>query len=110
MNATQIKTVLRERYGQFDSFLEHEYEETITKKLMTGKISTKEEWATYNQVLLELKNNIQNTLLVKELQYRLTDNENPNTVCLEVINKIPNQTPELDRLHDKIISFILTSK
>lgn len=107
MNANRIKSVLRERYGDFETFLEHEYEETITNKLMKEDFSVKDEWVTYNQVILELKNNVKNMILVKELQYRLTDNENPNLVCIDVIEKSSYNSPELSRLYQKIISFIL---
>jgi hypothetical protein len=107
MDSTRIKSALRERYGEFQTFLEHKYEETITEKLLLGEFCVKDEWATYNQVILELKNNIKNMMLVKELQYRLTDNENPSKVCIDVINKSINHTPELVRLHQKIISFAI---
>lgn len=105
MDATRIKLALRERYGEFETLLEHEYEETVTKKLMKGGISVKNEWATYNQVILEFKNTIKDMMSVKELQYRLTNNEKPNLVCIDVIDKIGNQTPELSRLYNKIMNF-----
>jgi hypothetical protein len=108
MDAGRIKTALRERYGEFQTFLEHEYEEVITERLMKGEYCVKDEWATYNQVILELKDNVKNMMLVKELQYRLTDNENPNTVCIDVIKKSVANTPELVRLYQKIVNFAVT--
>ena len=103
---TRIKKALREFYGNFDTFLENDYE-----TLMVEKIASPEErrqWATYNSVLLELKNNLKNQIRVKQLQYRLTDDENPKNVILEVLNEIKNKeqfSTELERLRAKINNF-----
>lgn len=98
----KIRKVLREHYGEFDSYLEHKYEEVLTENLINGSRSTKQAWATYNQVVLELKNSIKNTLKLKELQYKLTDNTNPNDTCIEVISDIKDTSDELKRLYNKI--------
>ena len=42
---------------------------------------------------------------VKELQYKLTEDINPNIVCLEVIESLKNLNPELERLYYKIKNF-----
>lgn len=101
----KIRMVLREHYGGFDSYLEHEYENKITENLILGDIEEKQAWATYNQVILELKNTLKDNLKVKELQYRLTEDANPNEVCIQVIEPVKNQTPELERLYYKIKNF-----
>jgi len=111
----KIKKELRESYGEFDTFLEHEYEETIIEKLYeenlqkridSDKLSIKKAWVTYNQVIVEFKHNIKDMLRVKELQYRLTNKENPNNVCIEVIAEVEERSPELERLYNKIVNFI----
>ena len=99
----KIKKILREHYGKFQTKLELEYENQITKKL--HKESNRKEWATYNQLVLELKHNIKDTLRVKELQYRITGNENPNDVCMDIIENLGTTSPELERLADKIRNF-----
>jgi hypothetical protein len=101
----KIRMVLREHYGDFDSYLEHEYENKITENLILGDIEKKQAWATYNQVILELKNSLKDNLKVKELQYKLTEGINPNEVCIQVIEPIKNQSPELERLYYKIKNF-----
>ena len=101
----KIKEILQEKYGLFKTNLEHEYEEKIINTLSQGGLKDKKAWVTYNQVILELKNNLKDHLRVKELQYRLTDKENPNQVCLEVINGIKAMSPELERLYWKIKNF-----
>lgn len=102
----KIQRVLREAYGgKFDSYLESKYEEKITSTLVEGDMSNKKEWITYNQVILELKNNIKDMLRVKELQYRLTDREDPNEVCIEILENVKDLSPELDRLYNKIRNF-----
>lgn len=95
-----------EVYGdQFNSYLEKEYVSKITENLINGDFKSKSEWLTYNQVILELKHNLKDAIRVKELQYKLTDNNQPNVACIEVINEIKNLSPELTRLYNKIINF-----
>lgn len=101
----RIKTVLRENYGEFTTKLELEYEIKLIQGLSEENNQDRNKWATYNQVLLEFKDNVKDIKLVKELQYRLTDYENPNNVCIDIINKFNSKTPELDRLYHKIMNF-----
>lgn len=101
----KIRLALKEHYGDFDSYLEVEYENKITENLILGDIKEKQAWVTYNQVMLELKNTLKDNLKVKELQYKLTEDTNPNDVCIQVIETIKPQTPELERLYNKIKNF-----
>jgi len=102
---TKIRKVLKEHYGDFDSVLEHQYETKLTENLIIGDLQKKKAWATYNQVILELKHSLKDMLKVKELQYKLTDNNNPNEVIIEVIEDVKGTTPELERLYNKIRNF-----
>lgn len=102
---TKIRKVIRKEYGEFNSILEHQYEIELTKNLIIGSIENKKAWATYNQVVLELKHSLKDMLKVKELQYKLTDNLNPNEVIIEVIEPLKDFTPELERLYYKIKNF-----
>jgi hypothetical protein len=99
---TKIRKVLREHYGEFNTYLEHEYENKLTEILIIGDMDNKKAWVTYNQVILELKNTLKDMLKVKELQYKLTENLNPNEACIEVIENLKTKTPELERLCYKI--------
>jgi hypothetical protein len=102
----KIRSVLRENYGNFESYLEHEYESKLTENLLSGSIENKKAWVTYNQVILELKHTIKDNLRVKELQYKLTDNSDPNEVCIQVMEGLKHKSPELERLYYKIRNFI----
>ena len=102
---TKIRIALREQYGDFNTNLEHEYETKLTENLVIGDIEKKRAWLTYNQVILELKHSLKNMLKVRELQYKLTDDANPNEVCISVIEDVKSQTPELERLYYKIANF-----
>lgn len=102
---SKIRKVLIEHYGDFDSELEHQYENKLMSSLMEGDIEKKKEWLTYNQVILELKNTLKDMLKVKELQYKLTENVDPNEVCIEVIENVKDRSPELERLYYKIRNF-----
>lgn len=101
----KIRLALREHYGDFNSYLEHEYENKITENLIQGDIEEKRAWVTYNQVILEFKNTLKDNLKVKELQYKLTENTDPNEACIEVIEGVKHQSPELERLYNKIRNF-----
>lgn len=101
----KIRKILRENYGNFDSDLEVSYENKLTENLIIGDIQKKKAWLTYNQVILELKHSLKDMLRVKELQYRLTDNGNPNEICIQVIEAVKDRSPELERLYHKIRNF-----
>ena len=101
----KIKNVLREHYGNFNSFLEKEYVDRVTSKLLSECGHSKESWATYNQVILELKNTLNDSIKVKELQYRLTDQEDPQNACIDVLEQVKLKSPELERLYYKIRNF-----
>lgn len=104
--AVRIKRVLTEHYGSFDTTLEINYEKVLSNHLMAETTYDKKlEWATYNQVVLELKHNLNNHQLVCELQYRLSDYETPRKVCMDVIKNSETITPELIRLYEKIMNF-----
>ena len=102
---SKIREVLKSRYGEFKTHLEHVYEDKIIESLADGNLNDKKAWVTYNQVILELKHSIKDNLRVKELQYKLTDNLDPNQVCIEVLQEIKHRSPELQRLYDKIKNF-----
>lgn len=101
----KIKRILREHYGSFDTNLEKEYEAKITSVLLESDYDRQHEWATYNQVILELKNSLGANLRTKELLYRLTETHDPSSDCITVIEQLENLTPEMKRLYDKIKLF-----
>ena len=101
----KIKKKLREVYGDFQTYLEYEYENRSTENLMSGTKKNKKEWATYNQVILELKHNLKDMLKVKELQYRLTEEEEPREMCIDFMENLKDKSPELERLYYKIRNF-----
>lgn len=102
---TKIRKALRETYGDFQTKLEHEYEVKLTENLIVGSMEKKKAWLTYNQVILELKHSLKDTLRVKELQYKLTEETDPNEVCIEVMEAVKDRSPELERLYYKIRNF-----
>jgi hypothetical protein len=102
---TKIRCALKEQYGEFNTTLEHQYETKLTETLIVGDIEEKKAWATYNQVILELKHSIKDMLKVKELQYKLTESTDPNEVCIEVMEEVKDSSPELERLYNKIKNF-----
>jgi hypothetical protein len=101
----RIRHILREQYGEFDTYLELVYEKQLLENVSTKHRKRVRAWLTYNQVILELKHNIKDSLKLRELQYRLTDNENPNKACLEVLTELKETHPEIERLYYKIMNF-----
>lgn len=100
-----IRRILKESYGKFETKLEEVYATKMTDQIFEGDWGDKMAWATYNQVILELKHNIKDMLRVKQLQYNLTENKNPKKVCISVLEEIKKDSPELERLYHKIKSF-----
>lgn len=101
----KIKEELRRHYGEFETILEHQYEDAIIEKLVVGPIEKRRAWATYNQIILEIKHSLKDNLKLKELLYKVSDQENPNDIIIEAIEDIKTFTPELERLYYKIKNF-----
>lgn len=99
---SKIGSILKQHYGDFNTYLEVEYENKLTENLIKGDHDHKTAWATYNQVILELKFTLKDMLRVKELQYKLTDTSNHNEACIDVMEAVKDNTPELNRLYNKI--------
>lgn len=51
---SKIRTALKETYGDFKTNLENEYRDKVIHILVEGSFENKQEWVTYNQVILEL--------------------------------------------------------
>jgi len=105
IDRNHILTVLRSTYGDFNSQLEHQYSDTLISEISENKVSTVREWLTYHQVILELKNSPDTLNKSKELQYRISDGENPKSACMKIISEIKDCNPELKRLYEKINNF-----
>ncbi len=100
-----ITKKLNEAYGGYKSKLEVDYFNKLTDNLMSGDINKQREWLTYNQVVLELKNTLNDIKSVEELQYYLYESVKPNITCVELLKKRNNLNDELVRLYNKILSF-----
>ena len=101
----KIRSTLKEHYGEFNTKLEKEYEDVITNKLFFSDIINKRKWVTYNQLVIYLNRKPELLFYLKELLYRITDNENPKKVCIDILMKLKDSDEELDRLYHKIKGF-----
>lgn len=101
----KIKLNLEEVYGSYEDGLEAVYENKIIYEILTNTYDKKLEWATYNQVIIELKRNSDLQIYLKELLYRITDDEDPIDACVSVLTKTYSMNSELSRLYDKIKKF-----
>ena len=100
----KIKLILRELYGPENTNLDKISIDVITEGLLLEEWYEKEKWATYNQVLLEVKI-LGDPKKIQELQYFLTDKLDPKNICIKVIKSIDNRNSELERLLEKIQTF-----
>lgn len=91
----------KERLSQ----LEKDYENKLVKELSSKSIQQKRKWMTYNQLVIELKDNFHGRYY-KKLQYRLTDEaSNPRRSCIQTICELDHGTEEIERLYLKIKGF-----
>lgn len=101
----RIKFQLEKVYGKYETCLETTYGDKIIYEILSSSYDKKVEWATYNQVIVELKRNLELRLNLQELLYRITDEENPTDACISVLNEIHEKSPELKRLYEKVKTF-----
>jgi len=99
----KAKKVLKEYYGSFSTPLEREYENKIVQELLTSDLEGKRKWATFNQVIVEVKVSGVNKL--SELLYRITDGEDPVKCCIDILEPMVHMTAEMERLYTKIKLF-----
>jgi len=92
----RIKKILKE------SLLKKDYRERMIYGLsLNGE--TKDEWSLYNSLVSELRK-IGDDNHIDEIQYRVSDDESPRKVIIEVLNKIGRKNKELKIIEEKIIS------
>ena len=92
----KIKKILKE------SLLKKDYRERMIYGLsLNGE--TKDEWSLYNSLVSELRK-IGDDNHINEIQYRVSDDESPRKVIIEVLNKIGRKNKELKIIEEKIIS------
>ena len=66
--------------------LDKAYNKLITEMLQTLNEEKEERWETYNLIVEELLRQNKGKYF-EEIKYRLTDNEDPNAVMLEIIDR-----------------------
>lgn len=100
----KIQLILRELYGPEITNLDKISIDVITEGLMLEEWFEKEKWATYNQILFEVRK-LGDNHKTQKLQYFISDIDDPKNMCIEVIDSIDNKSPELMRLLEKIKTF-----
>lgn len=103
---SEIKQLLDLNVGNEKTKLNKVYKNKITERLLNGSNKTKHKWATYNQLVVEL-NKAGLFTKKKELQYKLTDNEQPHPkkICLNILRDTHIEGKEFNRLYHKIMNF-----
>lgn len=88
-----------ELFGK-NSNLEKQFSELMVSHLTSNDENEASQWATFQAVNIYLKR-LGEDKLIKEIEYRVTNDENPTTVYLDVLTRSP-RTIELLRLRKKI--------
>lgn len=101
----KIKRILQENYGEYETSLEDLYTDTVIENLLNESWEHKRKWATYNQVVLELKETAISDVKYNELLFKLSNLEEPNQICIDIIRDSGVLTDELERLYYKINQF-----
>jgi hypothetical protein len=66
--------------------LDKAYSKLINNVITNLDEEKESRWETYNLIISEILL-LENGIYFEELKYRLTDNENPNEVIIDIINK-----------------------
>lgn len=69
-----------------NTFLDKKYSRLISDVLLSLNEEKVERWETYNLIIKELLK-IDDGLYFEEIKYRLTDNEDPNEVILDIVSR-----------------------
>ena len=77
--------VVRKGVGK-NTTLDKEYIQLISNVIMTKDEKQEERWETYNLIIKELFT-IDGGEYFQEIKYRVTDNENPNLVMLDIVSR-----------------------
>lgn len=76
---------VRHSHGKFN-FLDKAYNKFIKESLSKGDDNDIERWEVYNTIMVELIN-LGRVDYFDEAKYRITGNEKPNDVMLDIINR-----------------------
>jgi len=83
--------------------LQKQFSKIIVDKLNSDDEIEAYKWATYQAIIIELKE-IGEHKLIEEIEYRITDKENPINVFMDIIGRV-EPTPELYRLKNVLKDF-----
>ena len=85
--------------------LEKQFSKIVVDKLSGDNEIEAYKWATYNAILIELRE-LGEDELIKEIEYRITDGENPDKIFLRILSTHPKaESPELQRLKKVILDW-----
>lgn len=76
------------------SFLSRIYRNHILQEKILANPSNMERWDVYDMILIELKE-LGYKSEIEEILYRITDDENPNDVILDVLRRLPDKSINL---------------
>lgn len=102
-NEADLIKMLKETYGEFESYVENVYLKTIINKIMKSNVDEVRLWLTLNEIITQFKINKEDKT-TKNLQYLITE-KNINKVEILLIldyNNLINNN-EITRLKNKLI-------
>jgi len=97
----KIKKIIKE------SLLKKDYKNRMIYGI-TLNGETKDEWYLYDSLVSELRK-IGDDKHIDEIRYRVSDDELPLNVIIEVLNKIKRKNKELKKIEEKVINQLKTN-
>jgi hypothetical protein len=96
-------------YENFDSRfmnqtpLERQFSEVVVSGLKNNDREIATFWATFNALKIEIKDFIDTEdTLYKEMMYRIVDDQDPVEVMENIVSRIGEKSPEMERLLTKM--------
>ena len=95
--------VIKSGSGKYTN-LDKEYKQYVNNIMRNSDEDIKSRWETYNLIIEELIKEGRIDLF-QEVKYRLTDNEDPNSIMLDIIDKTENQNSFIYFFKKRILGY-----
>lgn len=90
--------VLREHLGEEKSLLDFKMMKFLVEGFVNEDSNTIYDYALYTNLLIEFKKC--SDIKYQELQYHITSGEEPNKICIGILNKMIYKTNEMVRIEE----------
>ena len=103
-NESDLSDWLDKHYGKKDR-LEDQFLDVVSAGINAEVEEVSKMWifiVMFKSALIDKLGMSRRDNIIKELQYRIVDGENPKKVCGDILKKLPKVTKEIEDLYKKI--------